>query len=193
MKILLTAFGPFKVFNSNPSEEILKLLLEQLENHAPEIIIHSHVLDVSFQSVDSFLDSLDQHYDYIFHMGVATNNEKIRIEFWPKNYVNGTDVAQMSREGFIDSGDSAFIKADNSITDKSLKFIENSLWMKDSYDAGNYLCNYIFYKSMRKFENSKVLFLHVSDYINNQHSPDKAIQATELHKFIVYLLTPKSK
>jgi pyroglutamyl-peptidase len=193
MSILLTAFGPFRNFNSNPSEEIMKLLLEKLENYFPDIIIHSHVLDVSFHSVDSYLESVDQHYDFIFHMGVATNNDKIRIEFWPKNYVNGTDVVQMTKEGYIDSGDSAFIKADNSITEKSLKFIESSLWMKDSYDAGNYLCNYIFYKSMRKFENSKVLFLHVSDFVNNEQSPDKAIQATELYKLIVYLLTPKSK
>jgi pyrrolidone-carboxylate peptidase len=193
MNILLTAFGPFRNFNSNPSEEIMKLLLEKLENHFPEMIFHSRVLDVSFDSVDSFLESIYQHYDFIFHMGVATNNDKIRIELRPKNYVKGTDIAHITKEGIIDSNKLGFLKADDLTTEKCLEFIKSSTWIKDSYDAGNYLCNYIFYKSMKRFEASKVLFLHVSDFVNNEQSPDKAIQAMELYKLIVYLLTPKSK
>jgi pyrrolidone-carboxylate peptidase len=193
MNILLTAFGPFRNFNINPSDEIMTLLLEKLKNHFPDIIFYSQVLDVSYNSVDSYLESVDQHYEFIFHMGVATNNDKIRIEFWPKNFVKGTDIAQVTKEGMIDSNNLGFLKADNLITEKCIEFIKSSTWMKDSYDAGNYLCNYIFYKSMKMFKTSKVLFFHVSDFVNNEQSPDKATQATELYKLIVYLLTPKSK
>ena len=191
MKILLSAFGPFKNFDSNPSEEILKLLIELLRHHLTEIEFHAHVLGVSYSSVDRFLHDQSETYDFIFHMGVATNNDKIRIEFWPKNYTKGTDVENVSKDGLIDANKEGFISAEQSIIEKSLAFIKKSLWLKASYNAGNYLCNYIFYKSTIKFQNSKVLFLHVSDYVNNEQSPDKSIQAAELFKFIVHLIKEK--
>jgi len=166
----------------------MKMLLEKLQKQFAEIEFHGHVLDVSYNAVDSFLQNQVGIYDFIFHMGVATNNASIRIEFWPKNYVKGTDIENVNKEGLIDNINESFIKADAGLIDKSIEFIKKSAWMKESYDAGNYLCNYIFYQSTLKFQNSKVLFLHVSDYINNEESPDKSIQAAELFKFISYLV-----
>jgi pyrrolidone-carboxylate peptidase len=192
MNVLLTAFGPFGKYASNPSEEILHILLDLLKQDIIDVNFYSDVLDVSYSAVDRFWDIENRDFDFIFHMGVTSREEKINVELSAKNYTKGTDVDQVHREGLIDSETDQILLPSKRLSDDCHEYIKSSESLIASYDAGNYLCNYIFYKSLLKFGNqAPVLFLHVNDFRHNTNSANKFIQASELFKLIKHLILRK--
>lgn len=57
--------------------------------------------------------------------------------------------------------------------------------IEPSEDAGAYLCNYVYYKSLQRFgRKSGVAFLHLADFINDPDASSLETQAAIIDLFI---------
>ena len=169
MNILITSFGPFDNFKVNPSTEVLENLKNSLQIPAEHNISYK-VLDVSYGKIDSFIESDHPNYDLIIHLGVATNNDNMRIELVAKNEKAGKDVdgvvftSKEIVEGLNELNTNFPMETLKEIVDNYPDKIQFSL------DAGNYLCNYIYYKSLNQFKTGNIVFIHIADYLNSNNA-----------------------
>ena len=53
-----------------------------------------------------------------------------------------------------------------------------------SLDAGNYLCNYIYYKSLNQFKTGNIVFIHIADYLNSNNAVSVSDQTNIIHDLI---------
>jgi pyroglutamyl-peptidase len=163
-KILITAFGPFHNLDTNPSQLVLEYVKDKLKFGDTANITYQ-ILEVSYIAVDHFIDNLSEKYDWIIHMGVASNNTFPRIEILAQNLLNGKDIY-----GFEPNNHRIQDESEDIQTNFPIHLIDNlQLQYKDeliiSKDAGTYLCNYIYFKSLYHFkENGKVIFIHTADF-----------------------------
>ena len=81
MRILITSFGPFNNFKTNPSNQIMEIVREKTKLFSPKNNYYEfETIDVSWSSVSKFInEKKDGLYDLIIHLGVATNENKMRI------------------------------------------------------------------------------------------------------------------
>ncbi len=180
-KILVTYFGPFKSFQTNPAQIIAKLLEERFKDNP---LIDFKYLDVSFQAIDSFLSQELNDYSHIFQLGVASKSSKMRLELVANNLVDGIDINNVIKKEIIDC---------NSQEKIATNFLKSQLdYFKNIYpesiliseNTGNYLCNYLYYKSLSKFKEKKILFIHVANFIDIVDSVSKDNQV-EIIDFII--------
>ena len=144
-KILFTCFKPFGGRNINSSYEIIK-----------QLNVNYQLVDVTYKEVQEFVNNIDDSYDYIILTGEAIKRDNLTIEQIAKNLVNGKD-----NDGVIKDNEQIVIGG----IDLNTNFdIENDI--EKSYDAGSYLCNYIYYKILNKFKNTntKVTFIHFPNH-----------------------------
>lgn len=146
MRVLTTGYGPFLSVKENPSGWLVERC------GAPFV-----VLPVSFAAVDKFLAELDPaSFDALVMVGVHGRARKMRLESVARNVVGKTpDVeGQVLVPGKIDPAGRDRIRtslwsgvrlADFTLTD----------------DAGDYLCNYIFYRASVALPGKQVGFVHV--------------------------------
>ena len=179
MNILITAFGPFDNFLSNPSSEVLKQLqlsLKSLNN----INIKFVELEVSFNKIDIFIKKTHNNFDLIIHLGVASNINKMRLEIIARNIKHGLDVEKVDfkQQKIHEKKYDIITTFPFEILAKTKeKYNEKVLY---SEDAGTYLCNYVYYKSLSKLSlKSKILFIHIADYMNQKEAINK-IEQTEI-------------
>ena len=175
MNILLTAFGPFQNFEINPSQ----IVLEEIASDSNlQLDIDFKVIDVSFDAVDDFIENLNKPYSLIIHMGVATGESKTRLEVLAKNIAHGQDVNEkVYKKKYInEESHDLLTTVPNKVIDALVDKYKDELYI--SNDAGNYLCNYIYYKSIFKFGKlTPVLFIHISDFQNIEHANNVIIQS----------------
>ena len=165
--ILITAFGPFKQFIVNPSQ----LVLENIQIQLGENNVTYKLLDVSYQDVDNFLQELDEHFSLIIHLGVATDAIKMRLELLARNNTQGLDVLghELPVLTISDDGQNLPTNFPNKIIDYITVNYKSETVI--SYDAGSYLCNYVYYRSLQKMAaHSHVLFIHIADFISNPNA-----------------------
>jgi pyroglutamyl-peptidase len=190
MRLLITSFGPFANFKVNPSNAVMLLLQGQLKSEEERFSIEYETIEVSYSAVDLFLKKIEKKpYDFIIHLGVATNDNMIRLETRARNERTGADVlgvAPIKSEIFEKSVDIPT----NFSMDMIRDFTENHpRSVRISNDAGTFLCNYIYYNSLQLYSNqSNVLFIHIADYLNNVDALNAADQAKIICSFIQALL-----
>ncbi|MBX3110994.1 MAG: hypothetical protein KF857_03215 [Fimbriimonadaceae bacterium] len=153
MRVLTTGFGPFLRVTENPSAWLVERC------GAPFV-----VLPVGYDAVDAFLEGLDpSSFDALVMVGVHGRARKIRLECVARNVVGGTPGSdgQARRPGRIDP--------------KGPDRIRTSLWREvvwpgaaDHFtladNAGDYLCNYSFYRAASRFPEKRVGFVHVPPF-----------------------------
>ena len=164
MNILITAFGPFNKFSINPSETVLKMLKEHINFHH-SINLEWEVLDVSYNEIDKFIQNKKSHHDLIIHLGVATNSLQMRLEKRAQNLKSGKDIFDNNpqNEIIIENNDCIYSSFPSEILDKVIAI--NNSQVVYSNDAGTYLCNYLYFKSLKYFStNSHILFVHIADF-----------------------------
>lgn len=186
MKTLITSFGPFHDFGINPSSEVMELLMARIQKDGtPEHQYAFELLEVSWERVDQFIHTLPEgSFDFFIHLGVATGSPKMRIETTGRNASAGKDV-------------SAAEPASNKINASGFdivsplplgRFHEFAAEHEDvvlSNDAGSFLCNYIYYKSLRaNGAKSQVLFIHIADSMNEPFAPGIERQADLVQEII---------
>ena len=175
MNILFTAFGPFDKFAENPSQLVLEEL-ERISSSLENNIFSYDLLDVSFSAIDRY--QINATHDFIIHMGVATGSKHMRFELMGKNEKEGKDV-----DGLVLPKGPIFEGQSNIQTSFPLSVLENIVEKYKnevvfSEDAGNYLCNYVYFNSLlSKRENTVVLFIHIADFQHSTLAPSCELQA----------------
>jgi pyroglutamyl-peptidase len=190
MRLLITSFGPFANFKVNPSNEVMSLLTRGLMSEEMRHQIDYETLEVSYDEVDLFIKKIEKKsYDYIVHLGVATHDAILRLETRARNERSGADVLGIAPVTREINAKSANLTTNCSL-DMIQKFTKNHPGkVRVSDDAGTFLCNYIYYNSLQVYgTRSKVLFIHIADYVNNPDAIHAAEQAEIVRSFIRELI-----
>jgi pyroglutamyl-peptidase len=150
-RILVTGFGPFRDIVDNPSSKL-----------AASCGASFKILDVAYAAVDETVSRLDpETFDVLLMLGVVAKRDRMCPEFFARNFIGKhPDVTGALRFGSID--EQACLLLPTTLWDAA-KVAEWTIELPihASYDAGNYLCNYVFFRALERFPKKKVGFLHV--------------------------------
>lgn len=145
-RILLTGFKPFLDNATNPSG-----LLSQA--------LGGVVLDVSYQAVDCFLESVDfPSFDFVLCLGLHAGITRPQIE---RRAYNEKTRKHPDADGVIP--EDTRIEKDGPETRETRIDVDalcQVLPYARSEDPGRYLCNYIYYKALGK-TGGRALFVHL--------------------------------
>jgi pyroglutamyl-peptidase len=147
-RTLVTGFLAFEGFPENPSA-----LLAQSSGLPFEL------LEVSFAGVDDFLDRVQrstERFDRLLMLGVRGRGTTIDLERVARNHVGAApDVRGVVR------GPAPIEPAAPDTLTTTLFDATQIGAMSSSTDAGCYLCNYIYYRALRRLPGKRVGFVHV--------------------------------
>lgn len=161
MKILLTAFGPFDIFSSNPSELIAGALSE-------EFGCHYAILPVVFgKARTSLLSILEKEGpDLVVSFGLNGNISHIALERIAVNiaYSEVPDTIGIVRGGSPIDQDGPLAYLSGLPLDRILPLVRSAgIPCRMSFSAGTYICNEVFYTLMQYCEKEGIQggFIHI--------------------------------
>ncbi len=177
MKILLTYFKPFGNIGTNSSECV-----------ANRLNIDKIGLDVSYEN--DFVrvkEAFDRgSCDFILMLGQAAGRERISVEKRARNYANPTlkDNLGVLPAEVIENGNDEFLYT--SFDTKNLLSGD----VKESDDAGSYLCNFLYYKVLSNLTKN-ALFVHLPLFSGqveggSKSSMDLDVMVRETERIIKY-------
>lgn len=149
-RTLVTGFGPFGMFAANPSSQL-----------AAECGRPFRILEVSYAAVDQFLEELSaDSFDLLVMLGVSGKSQRMQFEMNARNWVGSTSDVRGTVLGpaEIDPADPPQFTISSPLT------ISASEHWEVSFDAGEYLCNYIFFRALQRFFGPRILFIHVPPF-----------------------------
>ena len=160
MCILVTAFEPFGVSDTNITQKIISLLPAQVGNK--EIL--TTCLPVSFQRAPIILQELIAQYqpDLILLLGQCLDGENIRLERFAMNMM---DSQKADNDGYCLSEEQIYPDAPLAYrTPIDIKTITHRLQEEKhpivvSNSAGLYVCNRVYYEALHLQQNA--LFVHI--------------------------------
>ena len=162
-RILLTGFEPFHGLEINESSEVVKdISKSRIEN----IEIVCRILSVDERGTIESSELLrDGGFDAVLHLGLSRKSKKILLERFAKNRISMLDEDNSGRlivEGKIHDGAPEIIETTVSIQNFDDEFDqdEDVEW---SQDAGGYVCNETFFRTLYSCSNLSVpiLFIHL--------------------------------
>nr|CAH7744939.1 unnamed protein product [Callosobruchus chinensis] len=159
--VLVTGFGPFGEHRVNASWESVKLLPDTIHNTS----IIKKEIPVVYSCVDSTVPSLWKQYNpsLVIHVGVSSLASKLTIEKCAHGTgYNRCDVAgstYTSGQLQCNGQDCIYTGIDTDVLCEHLNSI-GPVKSCTSCDAGRYLCEYIYYKSL-SIDHTRSLFIHV--------------------------------
>ncbi len=183
--VLITSFGSFGDFEHNPSQRVMDVLREHHQIRKM-FRVHWEVLPVSYQAVDEFMQHASPP-DWAFLLGVASGSEKMRLERRGRNWADGEDVKGVDPKGGpIDMQDT---HRETAIPVQELRdFREEHADILDlSQDAGTYLCNYLYYRTLG-LPRTRSLFVHIADVDHVPEAPSVEHQAEVIRELIERLI-----
>ena len=180
IKLYITGYGIFEGVSENPSELLVKKIEENKEKICSQLgkgieFHHSEIFKVAIQEVKEktkeIYSKLSQNLNdqdemqLIIHFGVHSGSKNICLESQCVNKFSGADVDGCTINGKInkDDIDSYKCKLDLSLIHSE---IEKSHKVAISNDAGDYLCNFVYYLSCTQWHNEKnvfPIFIHIPD------------------------------
>lgn len=146
-RTLITGFGPFGSFAANPSSQL-----------ATGCGLPFQILEVSYAAVDQFLSELPaESFDLLVMLGVAGQAQRMRFERIARNWVGTTPDVRgvILGPGPIDPAAPPQFSLSPSLT------IPASEHWEASFDAGEFLCNYIYFRASQWFPAKRLHFIHV--------------------------------
>ena len=159
--ILLTGFGPFTGFPSNPSWESIKPLEGE---RVGAFEVRTVQLPVEWDAAPKLLlAALQQHRPVIvISAGVAGSVDRMRLETTAKNVEIGTDNVGDTRSGSPCVPDGPATYSTRLPLTRMASALAASIGAVISDDAGSYVCNQIFYTLMHQLETSSTMagFIH---------------------------------
>jgi len=151
-KILVCCFNEF----DNRQENFSALVLSNLHNHNIKKIFLDVSYDNSFTLVKKAID--ENHFQTIILLGEARSYSLIKCEKYARNITSlKSDVNNnvLSTPYILKKG--KYILKSSLQYSKLIKFFKlQNLYPKISFNAGNYLCNYIFYKTLNYIKDTKL-------------------------------------
>ena len=162
-RVLLTGFEPFSGLDINESSEVVRLISKA---GLQEIEIVPSILSVDEEGTESSLDILKSVvFDAVIHLGLSRNSEKILFERFANNMIsmelpdNSGRVIESSK---ILENASERIETTVNIHNFDEEF-EQDKDVQWSHNAGSYVCNETYFKTLSALSNSTipVLFIHL--------------------------------
>jgi pyroglutamyl-peptidase len=151
--VLMSGFGPFGTYDTNPSYEALLPLHEQLISSLDIRIIE---IPVTWESGwPSLLDEIDElNPDVVVGTGVA-GSDAMRFETLARNVASGKDEDDVTLSGEpVVEGGPATIPTELPVSQMSDAMDDSGFDIMISDNAGDFLCNYVFYNLMYHVNNS---------------------------------------
>ena len=164
MRVLITGFGPFPGAPFNPSAALAKALARRRRPALAGIERVVHVFATTYASVDRDLPKLfGQKPDIVLMFGVAGRRRQLCIETRARNAVSllfPDASGYRPRHGIIKlrgpatrAGNTPFARLAGAAGPKA----------RLSRDAGNYLCNYVYWRALEQVGGTLPLvqFVHI--------------------------------
>lgn len=162
MKILISAFEPFDNRDINLSKEALINLNINFDNIEIDKIYLPVAINSSFKMLKKQVE--DTQPDIIVLTGEAITRQKISIEIKAKNFVgrsldNSDEIDTSSSNKVIENAPECIFSTFPTVEALS-QLLTNSIATGLSNDAGGYICNALYYKTMYTFPNIPSVFIH---------------------------------
>jgi pyroglutamyl-peptidase len=141
--VLVTGFGPFGSVVENPSARLAEALGE------PFVI-----LPVTYAAVDAWLES-EPEFGALLSLGVAVGSEFPRQEVVAHNRLGPVPDAE---------GVAGPVVIDPRLPPQISSPVGPLMGIEFSAHAGDYLCNYLFFRAAARFPNRPVTFVHVAPF-----------------------------
>jgi pyrrolidone-carboxylate peptidase len=150
-RVLVTGFGPFETAQENPSGALASCCKRRHQ-----------VLPVSYDAARRFIHELDEDsFDALLLMGLNGDSDRFQREMLARNEIEErADVKGLAPRGPIRPDLPPTLQGTLwPILSLGTLMDESSLDV--SFDAGAYLCNFIYFEALAKFPLKRVGFLHV--------------------------------
>ena len=150
-QVLITGFSVFPSAPVNPTETLIKWLVEQDLSHL-EATFHFHLFKTSYAQVDRDLAMLSKQLkpDVVLHFGLDQNAAGFKLETMGRNalHVDKPDVDGVCPPARVlaDGADTVSSTFSTDLIEAKLK--GKGLAVQRSEDAGGYLCNYLLYQTL---------------------------------------------
>lgn len=171
MRVIVTGFGQFGGVDENPTELIVRNLMEKSMN-----VDDFEILKVAVNEVSTFHDKFDSNEDCVFiHLGVHSSTDCMLLE---KCAYNNMTFRIPDQCGYapdcqcISDGDcfDSAIESDIDIQTVVDHLVGEGFLVKASEDPGRYLCNYVYYRSLAYQiacgKKKRAIFIHVPPIVN---------------------------
>ncbi|EAY05121.1 Clan CF, family C15, pyroglutamyl peptidase I-like cysteine peptidase [Trichomonas vaginalis G3] len=162
MKFVITGFGPFPGVPENPAAIVAEKTANILKSKGYYVEFHS--LKVSIDGCNSFYEKLTGKDIFVLHIGVYTELKKPEIELVGQNIANfGVPDADgnVLHNQKIDKNLKLGEKIQNPVDFQ--KLIPNEVDFGYSRDAGQYICNYIYFLALQNINKKTkgAVFVHI--------------------------------
>jgi len=179
IKLYLTGYGPFSNIEENPSEKTVNYLYENKSslNTTNTEILNKQIFEVTTEYVDNNINKTldlikanntnETTLHIIVSFGVASNRKTNTIETLAHNH-----IYDLIKNEKINNTCPNIYYSKNPIKSmvKGIQLCsKNGITCKFSNDAGTYLCNYIYYKTLNKCKNESNIcsfFIHIPTLTN---------------------------
>lgn len=153
MSVLLTGFGPFGDFDVNPSQIVA------LAAKDAGLVANIDILPTVYAECEGWAQRNLGPGQTVVHLGVAAEAESFRLERMARNVCGGRPDANGGTwpSGEVMPGPETI---ETTVDVEGVREACGDLPVVISEDAGDYLCNFTFYRSLRRGD-ATVLFVHI--------------------------------
>jgi len=174
LHIYLTGFGPYEEIKNNPTEKLVDNLFQNKSEY------ETSKTKIEFcETFEVTVDYINKNFKHIVNSVNQYNKNKNELHLIISYglFVDGTEInIETQSTNFINDGNKIKQKIDKNVKEKYIKSLtdvenivqiinkENKSNCSVSNDAGDYLCNYIYYKTIefcKKNENVISIFIHI--------------------------------
>lgn len=165
MKLIVTGFGPFPGVPVNPAATVAEKTVAQLKSKG--IYATFEQLDVSIQTCREFYDKIKGKDIFVLHIGVYTELLRPEIETVGRNILNfGCPDVKGEKPVNKKIDDSVMLreKIPNPVDFRSI--IPESIGFGYSTDAGEYICNCIYFLALENIKKkiNGAVFVHIPSF-----------------------------
>jgi pyroglutamyl-peptidase len=166
VNVLLIGFGPYPGAPVNPSTALVKALARRRRPAFAGVVFTTHILQTAYAAVDRDLPRLfAQKPDVVLMFGVAGRRRHVCIETRARNAISTLfpDVRGYRPQSAIIAKDGPASLRGNAPFARLLGSLHGSPNpTRLSRDAGRYLCNYAYWRSLeRRHSRQLVQFVHI--------------------------------
>lgn len=187
VRILVTGFGPYPGTPDNPSEHLVRAIAKGGTRLPAGTRLAAHILATSWTSVAQTLPRLleAEQPDIAIHFGHAASARGFRLEEVARNRADAMEDVEgrLPARRLIQAHAPRLLRTDLAIDTILLRLRALGLEAELSCDAGNYLCNNVYYLSMTyakgRLHPGQSLFVHIppASYFDNEDAPLKGAGA----------------
>lgn len=160
MRVLLIGFGPFPGAPRNPSALLVKSLARRRRPAFAGILRTSHIFTTTYAAVDRDLEKLlATSTDIVLMFGLAGRRRHLCIETWARNAVSLFPDASGYRpqRRVIAAGGPAALRGAAPFARLLAAARMSAVPSRLSHDAGRYLCNYAYWRTLEQTRNGRPL------------------------------------